>query len=252
MLSFLLVSCAPGAEPKEEPKVNPRSQEIKKQNRLLVNQCKEQMITSRIGMEEPFRVNRETTYTDIIRMGDEVFEDPHTITGKYSLKVEDNELILGLSIYAWPQTESLQVKPMSHFQKQVAACTSKIINLFKDYGIRFDLKIDVLPEYRSWAEYDLIVPRYDTNVSLLPGSSRSNTAVWFVDDPYFCGVIIHEIGHYLGLNDEYPASWQPGRFISKDRNPYSLMETASEEWDNQHFFPRHIKEILSPVCPDLQ
>jgi hypothetical protein len=66
-------------------------------------------------------------------------------------------------------------------------------------------------------------------------------------------MMLHEVGHLLGLNDEYEDKACPDRtFISKDSNPYSIMDETNEKKKYLDFYPRHIKTIIQPLCPNTK
>lgn len=58
----------------------------------------------------------------------------------------------------------------------------------------------------------------DAKVNVVSGKwSRSDAGNWYVDTPTFgCATIAHEIGHNLGLDDEYCDPADPDRFIGED------------------------------------
>ena len=83
----------------------------------------------------------------------------------------------------------------------------------------------------------------------------------------YCNMANHELGHRLGLPDEYA---DPGcnarEFVSSEQYPFSVMATpqlglldtpsidgiAGTDIDTglAEFFPRHIKKVLAPLCPE--
>jgi len=63
-----------------------------------------------------------------------------------------------------------------------------------------------------------------------------------------CQTLTHELGHLMGLPDEYDDDACPDReFVSEEEDPTSIMN-EDEDWDEWDFYPRHIRSILRPVC----
>lgn len=70
----------------------------------------------------------------------------------------------------------------------------------------------------------------------------------------FCLMMTHELGHLLGLPDEYEDKEScPDRefaVASPEQEPYSVMKDEYHGWDKISFFPRHIGSMLSPMCDE--
>jgi len=74
-----------------------------------------------------------------------------------------------------------------------------------------------------------------TTVTVRRGDGRSNARLFYTTDTGH--VIAHEMGHHLGLNDEYTDSRDPHRLIGEKD---SIMRAT---WGSPQAYPRHIKAI---------
>jgi hypothetical protein len=75
---------------------------------------------------------------------------------------------------------------------------------------------------------------------------RRNAQAWD-----FCKTVVHETGHILGLTDEYPYEICPNPEVSRDEDPWSFMDNQFRNSTQIEFFPRHLRRILSPLCPNI-
>jgi hypothetical protein len=167
----------------------------------------------------------------------------------YSLSRINNMMNLNIHI-ALLNTDSNE----SDFASDVAevkACVPIMENFWSRYNIKLNLDFK-LPN-------DKVVS--DTifhQVKLYHGKARSDSLDWFVGSSD-CFVYLHEIGHLIGLPDEYSedGTCRTPKYEAHDWQSYSLMKdrfkiTPAEsrfiEWIS--LFPRHIKSILAPVYDD--
>jgi hypothetical protein len=79
----------------------------------------------------------------------------------------------------------------------------------------------------------------------------------------FCNMMVHEVGHRMGLPDEYafPECDAGLRFVSQESGPWSAMAVPmvgildgglfGVDTHTAEFFPRHLKQIVAPLCPAL-
>ncbi len=68
----------------------------------------------------------------------------------------------------------------------------------------------------------------------------------------FCRTVLHESGHHLQLDDEYPEE-DRGKIqtVAFNARPWSVMDTTNESLDEVEFFPRHLRSILPTLCPNV-
>ncbi len=139
----------------------------------------------------------------------------------------------------------------------VSECIPTVKEYFERSGIHLDL---TLRRYLStmWLDDfdEAIILNDGSPTDLYPFSSH----VWYVTngakvdgkiDPGYCEVISHEIGHILGGPDEYLDKNCPDRpFVSQEIFPWSIMASHSG-LDRTDFYPRHIKDMIRPLCEDL-
>jgi len=56
---------------------------------------------------------------------------------------------------------------------------------------------------------------------------------------------LHELGHMLGLHDEYAEAVGPTEAKKYEKETNSLM---NHHWENPKLYPRHLQRILGPLC----
>lgn len=133
------------------------------------------------------------------------------------------------------------------------ACVPVLTEVFDRYGIRFNFSLDTPAQITSGNPNIYIEYRYET------GRPNSSTLYYFNQDhdpkdahgaqATFCETLAHEVGHMLGLEDEYEDADCPNReYLSTDSVPYSIMDTTYFGLAVSEFFPRHIEPILRPLC----
>ncbi len=163
---------------------------------------------------------------------------------RYRIQRVHGELHLGLRILLQPDAGTFSANATSQaFIDRVIACTPAVQEIWKRYGIYFDLTFDSRPS-------DAFLP--DRKMVLHGGAPKSHTAQersnseLFFESEFNCGMAIHEFGHLLGLPDEYAedGTCRTPEFASHDFNPSSVMDSPER---SAEFFPRHLKTILGPV-----
>jgi hypothetical protein len=88
-------------------------------------------------------------------------------------------------------------------------------------------------------------------VNLINSSGRSDAMNFYRNDQDgFCKTMTHEVGHHLGLEDEYGDLECPDRpFVSTESAPYSFMANYwPGTWENTDFYERHIRWLFSDYC----
>lgn len=119
-------------------------------------------------------------------------------------------------------------------------CLDKAQNFWRRYGIHLAIASD--------SELHPSLGEIDHVMTLHPGRGRSDLSNLFVGTSHFCATLGHEIGHALGLADEYPeADRCPDReTVTSQREPFSFMAQSHES--EVEFFPSHIVQVLEPIC----
>jgi hypothetical protein len=69
-----------------------------------------------------------------------------------------------------------------------------------------------------------------------------------------CLVMLHEMGHWLGLDDEYAetAACPSRERIAEEKSPWSVMDNQYSGWDKIELFARHAKTIFEPMCEGMR
>ncbi len=128
------------------------------------------------------------------------------------------------------------------------ACSPEIRKVWERYGV--DANVEMDSDRHPSAVGDSL-PRQ--SVLLVNYSGRSNSGTFYsADQDSFCRMMVHEVGHHFGLEDEYYDTACPDRpFVSKEQDPYSVMNTIwGMDWDNMDFYGRHVRSIFADYCGD--
>jgi hypothetical protein len=89
-------------------------------------------------------------------------------------------------------------------------------------------------------------------IEVFDEQGRSDELHYFAQDPFLCPMIVHETGHMMDLDDEYEDPECPNRrHISKNKKPWSFMDSIYQSFQETEFFPRHLKTVLKPLCGRL-
>jgi hypothetical protein len=73
-------------------------------------------------------------------------------------------------------------------------------------------------------------------------------------------MMVHEVGHRMGLPDEYAfPDCTVERFVSQESGPWSTMAVPQIgildggafgiDTHSTEFFPRHLRSVVEPICP---
>jgi hypothetical protein len=63
-----------------------------------------------------------------------------------------------------------------------------------------------------------------------------------------CSMLVHELGHLMGLQDEYPDPACPRRKLPGPEFPLSFMSSGGFRWGKRSFKTRHVLQVLAPLC----
>lgn len=166
--------------------------------------------------------------------------------GKPHIRIGMN---LRLNIYA----DHKKTEKIKTILSKVRACTPHIRSVWRRYRMDFRLKIDSsfqpIPGFRP-----------DHTVLVLDKTCRSSTSrlcfrgYYPKKEPHrqkeMCLTLLHEIGHYTGLPDDYQEAKcpdRPHRRITRGL-PWSVMGHLLEDWGKIEFYPYHIRKVISPLC----
>ena len=211
----------------------------------------------------------------------------------FSLARREDGIHIGMKIRFNIQPKETKAKRAALLLEKTRACMNDLNQYWKRYAVRLDVEID---SNRSKTEG---APDYQLALSDRPGRSHSRLHYFKGLEPgptyacfqgclvggtmlktgtaaceqlcepvrhrEFCLMMLHEVGHLLGLPDEYaePEACPDREFVSNETMPYSVMAVpmfgfldniqllGNEDVLNLNaveFFPRHLKKILKPIC----
>ena len=132
--------------------------------------------------------------------------------------------------------------------EQARSCLPAMQAVWQRYGVRLEIPMD--SDFHPSSEGAHLPVQ---EVELGGEGGRSHALRFHLrEGDAFCKMMIHEIGHHFGLEDEYVDPDCPNRpFISTERSPFSLMANISETWNQLDFFPRHLRSIFGEFCGEV-
>jgi len=215
---------------------NESNAQEEKNSKLLVER------TRKIREENRSLVTKARNYLNegqIIDVNEVVESNCQGTTSKYQISKVDGELNLGLNIKLIPASDlENNLRKFQLGVEKVRSCVSEIRSFFKKYDINFAVN------FLTQNDESEKIHGY---VNLTSNDVRSDASTFSLKSSDFCKMVLHELGHHLGLSDEYVEddTCRTKEFSSKDTYPWSLMDdfrTIAFE-----LFPRHFKTILGPV-----
>lgn len=163
-----------------------------------------------------------------------------TLPYEYSLKKEKEKLNISLDLFLLngDNNDSNFLNNIHILQN----CMPQMDSVWDRYGIK--MNIDFYNGETGAVTGANIVTLYSK-------VDRSDSRNYYMQgDDNLCATFIHEVGHLMGLADEYAESGtcRTEQFEANDENPWSFMK-STVGIDFTDFLPRHILQILSQAVP---
>lgn len=162
---------------------------------------------------------------------------------RYRISRTQDHLTIALKLRFAVFDDKVTAERESVLLGQARACIPLIREIWSRYAVDFDLRMDSNRHRVEGENLPIVL------INLVDANERSNAGTYYARDPEFCQMVAHEIGHTLGLDDEYQDQDCPDRtFVSRERNPYSVMAGILRTWNAAEYFPRHLQQILGDFC----
>ena len=208
---------------------------IRAENKALVRKALEKMIS---GQE--------------IVVDEKVESQCNGTPSKYKLKRDDQglSLILNIHLNAIATDVDIQKKNI----QQIRDCVPAIQNFWSRYNIHFQVNVTDSISNEPMRDHSNLITVDDEY-------GRSNAAHYHSkgyssEGKLSCETIAHELGHLVGLPDEYVEEGTCRTLehqAPEQLNPYSLMDKSYYSFTWLEIMPRHFKTILGAVYdPDLK
>ncbi|MFC1522206.1 hypothetical protein ACFL6Y_07335 [Elusimicrobiota bacterium] len=128
-------------------------------------------------------------------------------------------------------------KNLKRSEKEARGMVDSVERYYAFYGLNIEVAV-----FFNTGEEDM--RSADSIVSFAANDGKTNAGSWGLLDST---VAIHEFGHLLGLDDEYPSGVCPAR---KRIDETSIMYKLTRDGAGR-LYQRHIERILGPMCsPD--
>jgi hypothetical protein len=237
---------------KESPKASRYQREVQRMNRALVLECMNHVPPGTAVLTQ-FRLEQSCSK-------DGSSGTIESTPASYELERTDNGIRLHKQLILEPPS-GLPLTPAQRAEmlRTSQQCIPGFQERFANYGIDFDLKL-------AWRAPNTPASPSASIVRLFPHDSP----MWEADAYYYpflgskpapkrlaqyCEDMLHEIGHLLGLGDEYrgcaPRRKDVTGIKNAESNPRATMDTelaTAQGEDAAEFYPRNIAQILSPLC----
>lgn len=242
---------------------------IRTYDNFLVQDCANSAVVgakASVDTTSPKRLCRETSFI----VEDEV-RSSHVA---YDIWKDKNGVQIGMSVRFLTSEKGTSERAFKMVEEIAVKCPAKLRSMLRRYGIGFEADFLVIRNPSYFATTAKTVHPTIT-VDLVDAFGRANSGAYYyagqgdwkkcatciakkeacaagckgdIGDE-FCSTMAHELGHSLGLPDEYKDEDCPDRkFLSKDSDPWSLMDDHAHPWDDVELFPRHIAPIVAPLC----
>ncbi len=169
----------------------------------------------------------------------------YSAKSNFLIKNRNHQLSLNFKIRLKILPTSTRFQEAEAMLKLARSCVPLNQSVWSRYGVQVNLLFDSDREPQST---DPLIPTRMINFYNYEG--RGNAENFYkINEVDFCKVVSHEVGHHLGLPDEYEDVSCPDRsFVSQEVNPYSLMAYIYYPWQQLDFFPRHLRTVLGSFC----
>ncbi len=168
---------------------------------------------------------------------------PYTwVTQPYTLTARENTILLKMTLGIDYQTSSQSTPEIQNRMKGIRSC---MIDFFKRHSIDLEIDFPAMSNGNAPVTFlDNADPK--TNYDLYNWSFHMND--YELVSPIDCTIVTHEVGHILGLKDEYADEFVPDRVIGEEN---SLMHSSYVAPNHLKLYPRHLQTFLSPLCSTL-
>jgi hypothetical protein len=218
--------------------------DIRERNRDMVSRCEQQVP---VGATNENRVAYDSA--TLIRRSDGI------------------HLQYNYHVTVWPKTVSLV--RASKLVQDLKSCNALLNQVWNRYGLKTDLSVYTGPAVKESRIFiNLIDDASRSNIKNFYSMRSQSVAVCFeacaLEDleclnqceafrkESFCMMVLHESGHHLELADEYPEEDRGKlQIVSFNARPWSVMDTTYEPIEDLEFLPRHLRQVLPTLCPDV-
>ena len=214
-----------------------RSSAIRQENQQLVQQALDKMQDG-----EQIQVDESVEPQPGYQCG--------SLPTRFQLQREGNRLAILLKIQLQIDPDSQRDGHGPEMIAQTEACTTLVQSVWGRYGI--DFKAEYLTDSND-------TRASDRKVTLMwgrqPGRApeqRSNSEKFYTGEDSYFQMVLHELGHQVGLPDEYEEDGtcrtaSSASVVANDGGSFSIMDSPFGELERKEFMPRHLQTILGPV-----
>lgn len=169
----------------------------------------------------------------------------HTAKAHFLVRNTNHQISLNYKIRLKILPTSTSGQDAQKMLQLAKSCSPYIQSVWQRYGVDVQLSFD---SNREPQNSDPRIPLRSINFYNYEGRGNAEN-LYNVNAVDFCKVVAHEVGHHLGLSDEYEDLSCPDRaFVSREINPYSIMGYMYFPWEQLDFFSRHLRTVLTQFC----
>lgn len=227
----------PGYIPEDMPFETPVPtgdlQKNKEARALLVSQNRELVERAKASME-PSKEYQAAGFAEI---------PCGQIPYQYRIFKRDQDLVLNqrIALVGPAPADTTPGGSRDALMKEVQGCIEPMRAKMMSYGISLEIEFRWKDEADTWVG--------DRTVSLVKGPGRSHAYEWRDNVRSSCSTVLHEIGHLMGLPDEYheEGTCRESKYQAPEVYPVPLMRNS---WDEtSELYPRNILQLLSQALP---